>query len=396
MYRANWKDLFGSVARYRRANPENASMIDTVERFCDQELRARITTDYGSATPDKMRALMSQFGELGIFGLTVPRIHGGIGLDSTTYGLMAKSIESVDSGYRSAFSVQSSLVMGPISEFGTEYQRKKYLPELYSGRMIGCFGLTEPNAGSDPGGMTSTAVRDGDEWIVTASKTWITNAPIADLCLIWAKDVDDGGRLKGFLVERDTPGLETPVIPGKESLKASITGSIIAEEIRVPVANVLDVSGYKGPFSCLNSARMGIAYGALGAAERSIDVALRYTEDRHQFGSPLASKQAVQIRLANAVREYNMGLAGCMAATAATAAGGPVDPTAISVLKRNSVQKSLDIARDMRDMLGGNGIVGDYEIIRHMVNLETVNTYEGTATIHDLIVGRAVTGHSAF
>jgi len=388
--RANWKDIFGGVGRYLKANPESAAMLEVVDKFCEQELRPRLASDYGDASPEKMRGLMKEFGELGVFGPTVGTANGGLGLDKTAYGLMAKKIESVDSGYRSMFSVQSSLIMHPIEQFGTDSQRKKYLPELQKGTLIGAFGLTEPNAGSDPGGMTSTATRDGNDWILNGEKTWISNSPISDIALVWAKCADDG-LLRGFLVERDSPGFETPVINGKESLKASITGSIFLEDVRVPNSNVLNVTGYRGPFECLNSARLGIAFGTLGAAERCIEVALDYTESRHQFGAPLASKQLVQKKLADAVREYNMALAGCLAAT-----DGTPNTTAISILKRNSVQKSLDIARDMRDLLGGNGIVADYDVIRHLVNLETCQTYEGTSHIHDLIVGRDITGHSAF
>ena len=388
--RANWKDIFGGVGRYLKANPESAAMLEVVDKFCEQELTPRLASDYGDASPEKMRGLMKEFGELGVFGPTVGTANGGLGLDKTAYGLMAKKIESVDSGYRSMFSVQSSLIMHPIEQFGTDSQRKKYLPELQKGTLIGAFGLTEPNAGSDPGGMTSTATRDGNDWILNGEKTWISNSPISDIALVWAKCADDG-LLRGFLVERDSPGFETPVINGKESLKASITGSIFLEDVRVPNSNVLNVTGYRGPFECLNSARLGIAFGTLGAAERCIEVALDYTESRHQFGAPLASKQLVQKKLADAVREYNMALAGCLAAT-----DGTPNTTAISILKRNSVQKSLDIARDMRDLLGGNGIVADYDVIRHLVNLETCQTYEGTSHIHDLIVGRDITGHSAF
>jgi glutaryl-CoA dehydrogenase len=387
--RANWKDIFGGVGRYLKANPESAAMLEVVDKFCEQELRPRLASDYGDASPEKMRGLMKDIGALGVFGPTVSTEYGGLGLDKTAYGILCTSIESVDSGYRSAFSVQSSLVMHPIEQFGTDEQRKKYLPELQSGRMIGCFGLTEPNSGSDPGSMTSIAVKDGNDWILNGEKTWISNSPICDIALVWAKCTDDG--LRGFLVERGSPGFETPVINGKESLKASITGSIFLEDVRVPNSNVLNVTGYRGPFECLNNARLGISYGVLGSAAHCISVALDYTESRHQFGAPLASKQLVQQKLADAVREYNVALAGCLAAT-----DGTPNTTAISILKRNSVQKSLDIARNMRDLLGGNGIVADYEVIRHMINLETVSTYEGSSHIHDLIVGRDITGHSAF
>ena len=388
--RANWKDIFGGVGRYLKANPESAAMLDVVDRFCKEELRPRLASDYGDASPEKMRDLMKHFGGLGVFGPTVSQQYGGLGLDKTAYGLIAKSIESVDSGYRSAFSVQSSLVMHPIEQFGTDAQRKKYLPELQSGRMIGCFGLTEPNAGSDPGGMTTTATRDGNDWILNGEKTWISNSPISDLAIVWAKCTDDG--LRGFLVERGSPGFETPVIDGKESLKASITGSIFLEDVRVPNSNVLNVTGYRGPFECLNSARLGIAFGTLGAAERCIEVALDYTESRHQFGAPLASKQLVQSILADCVISYNTSLASCLMSTS----DGQPNTTAISILKKNSVKNSLDIARETRALLGGNGIVANYDIFRHMSNLETCITYEGTDIVHSMIIGRDITGHSAF
>lgn len=389
--RANWKDIFGGVGRYLKANPESAAMLDVVDKFCEQELRPRLASDYGDASPEKMRGLMKDFGELGVFGPTVSPKYGGLGLHTTTYGLMAKSIESVDSGYRSMFSVQSSLVMGAISQFGTDAQRKKYLSELQKGRIIGSFGLTESNAGSDPGGMTSTATRDGDEWFLNGEKQWITSSPIADIFIIWAKCTDDG-KLRGFIVERDFPGIETPVITDKEFLKASITGSIFLDNVRVPERNRLNVVGYKGPFECLNKARMSIAFGSLGAASECLQIGIDYTSKRHQFGEPLASKQAIQIKLANGVRNYNVALASCLAGTV----DSPPNITAISILKRNSVQTALDIARDVRDMLGGNGIVTGYHIARHAQNLEVVNTYEGTATIHDLLIGRSITGYGAF
>jgi glutaryl-CoA dehydrogenase len=389
--RANWKDIFGGVGRYLRANPESAAMLEVVDKFCEQELRPRLASDYGDASPEKMRGLMKEIGALGVFGPTVSTANGGLGLDKTAYGLFCRSIESVDSGYRSAFSVQSSLTMHPIEQFGTDSQRKKYLPELQSGRMIGCFGLTEPNAGSDPGGMTSIAVKDGEDWVLNSQKTWITASPISDIALVWAKCSNDG-LLRGFLVERGSPGFETPVIDGKESLKASITGSIFLEDVRVPNSNVLNVTGYRGPFTCLNSARLGIAFGTLGAAERCIEVALDYTESRHQFGAPLASKQLVQQKLADCVISYNTSLASCLMSTS----DGQPNTTAISILKKNSVKNSLDIARETRALLGGNGIVADYEIFRHMSNLETCITYEGTDIVHSLIIGRDITGHSAF
>jgi len=389
--RANWKDIFGGVGRYLKANPESAAMLEVVDKFCEQELRPRLASDYGDASPEKMRGLMKEFGELGVFGPTVGTEYGGLGLDKTAYGLFCRSIESVDSGYRSAVSVQSSLCMHPIEQFGTDEQRKKYLPELQSGRMIGCFALTEPNAGSDPGGMTTTATRDGNDWILNGEKTWISNSPICDTAIVWAKCTSDG-KLRGFIVERDSPGFETPVIADKEFLKASITGSIFLDNVRVPERNRLDVIGYRGPFECLNNARLGISYGSLGAAADCLQTAIDYTSERHQFGAPLASKQAIQIRLATGVRNYNVALAACLAGTV----DSPPNITAISILKRNSVQTALDIARDTRDMLGANGIVKDYHVARHLQNLEVVQTYEGTAGIHDLIIGKSITGYSAF
>jgi glutaryl-CoA dehydrogenase len=389
--RANWKDIFGGVGRYLKANPESAAMLDVVDKFCEQELRPRLASDYGDASPEKMRGLMKEIGALGVFGPTVSPEYGGLGMDKTAYGLLCTSIESVDSGYRSMFSVQSSLTMHPIEQFGTDSQRKKYLPELQKGTLIGAFGLTEPNSGSDTGSMTTTAKKDGNDWILNGEKQWITNSPICDLAIVWAKCSDDG-RLRGFIVERGSPGLETPVIADKEFLKASITGSIFLDNVRVPERNRLDVIGYRGPFECLNSARLGIAYGSLGSAADCLQTAIDYTSERHQFGAPLASKQAIQIRLANGVRNYNVALAACLAGTV----DSPPNITAISILKRNSVQTALDIARDVRDMLGANGIVTGYHVARHLQNLEVVQTYEGTAGIHDLVVGKSITGYSAF
>ena len=388
-----WKDIF---QLYKHLPTENKIVLSTTAHFANDYLKSHVIDDFRNETNLKdARERIKEMGKIGLLGPTIVS-HGCTGVDKLTYGLMAKEIESVDSGYRSMFSVQSSLVMNPISKFGSEEQKDKYLPELCSGNMIGCFGLTEPNHGSDPGGMTSSAILDGNEYVLNASKTWITNAPIADLFLIWAKSTADNGKIRGFLVERNTPGLTTSTISGKFSLRTSPTGSISADDVRIPKANVLpNVIGFRGPFDCLNSARFGIAFGALGAAESCIKIAQEYSQDRRQFGSPLASKQVIQQSLANAVSEYNVGLSACFSAAEYLKDEQAV-PEVISLIKRNSCRKSLQIARDMRDILGGNGISDEYAIVRHMLNLEAVNTYEGTETIHGLILGRYITGYPAF
>ena len=339
------------------------------------------------------RDIMTEMGALGLLGATLPPKYGCAGASYVVYGLMAREVERVDSGYRSAMSVQSSLVMHPIHAYGTEAQRERYLPKLASGEWVGCFGLTEPDHGSDPGGMTSRAVRDGDEFVLNGAKTWITNAPIADVALVWAK-LD--GDIRGFLVERPTPGLSTPRIEGKMSMRASATGQIVLDEVRIPADNLLPgARGLGGPFGCLNRARYGIAWGAMGAAEFCWHAARRYVLDREQFGRPLAANQLVQKKLADMQTEIALGLQGCLRMGRLFDAGR-LAVESISLMKRNNCGKALEVARMARDMHGGNGISDEYHVIRHLMNLETVNTYEGTHDIHALILGRAQTGLQAF
>ena len=339
------------------------------------------------------RAIMDEMGALGLLGATLPPKYGCAGASYVVYGLMAREVERVDSGYRSAMSVQSSLVMHPIHAYGTDAQRERYLPRLASGEWVGCFGLTEPDHGSDPGGMASRAVRDGDEFVLNGTKTWITNAPIADVALVWAK-LD--GDIRGFLVERGTAGLSTPRIEGKMSMRASATGQIAMADVRIPAANLLPgARGLGGPFGCLNRARYGIAWGALGAAEFCWHAARSYVLDRQQFGRPLAANQLVQKKLADMQTDIALGLQGCLRMGRMLDAGHlPVET--ISLMKRNNCGKALEVARSARDMHGGNGISDEFHVIRHVMNLETVNTYEGTHDIHALILGRAQTGLQAF
>ncbi len=339
------------------------------------------------------REIMNEMGELGLLGATLPAKYGCAEASYVCYGLMAREVERVDSGYRSAMSVQSSLVMHPIHAYGSEEQRARYLPRLATGEWVGCFGLTEPDHGSDPGSMTTRAEQTGDGYLLNGAKMWITNAPIADVAVVWAK-LD--GRIRGFLVERDTPGFSTPKIDGKMSLRASATGQIALQDVHVPATNLLPGAvGLGGPFGCLNRARYGIAWGAMGAAEFCWHAAREYTLQRSQFGRPLAANQLVQKKLADMQTEIALGLQGCLRM------GRLLDDErlpveSISLLKRNNCGKALDIARMARDMHGGNGISDEYHVIRHVMNLETVNTYEGTHDIHALILGRAQTGIQAF
>lgn len=336
---------------------------------------------------------MREMGELGILGATI-KGHGCAGVSSVAYGLMAREVERVDSGYRSAMSVQSSLVMYPIYAFGSDEQRERFLPGLARGDLIGCFGLTEPNHGSDPEGMETRALDRGDHFLLSGSKTWITNSPIADVFIVWAKD--EGGVVRGFILERGMAGLEAPPIHGKFSLRASTTGMIMMDGVRVPKANVLPgVTGLKGPFSCLSNARYGIAWGALGAAEFCVSYTRDYLLERRQFGRPLASNQLPQRKLADAITEIGIGLQACLRVGRLKDEASWA-PEMVSIIKRNSCGKALAIARDCRDMLGGNGICDEYHVIRHVLNLEAVNTYEGTHDIHALILGRAITGIQSF
>ncbi|MDE0224784.1 MAG: acyl-CoA dehydrogenase [Gammaproteobacteria bacterium] len=339
------------------------------------------------------RQIMNDMGSAGFLGATLPEKYGCAGVSYTSYGLVAREIERVDSGYRSAMSVQSSLVMYPIYAYGTERQRERFLPGLASGELVGCFGLTEPDHGSDPAGMVTRAVSDGDGYVLNGAKMWITNSPIADVAVVWAK-LD--GVIRGFLVERSMEGFSTPAIEGKMSLRASVTGEIVLDDVRVPGENLLpDARGLAGPFGCLNRARFGIAWGAMGAAEFCWHAARRYTLDRTQFDRPLAANQLVQKKLADMQTEISLGLQGCLRIGRLLDEDRlPVET--ISLMKRNNCGKALDIARMARDMHGGNGISDEFHVIRHVMNLETVNTYEGTHDIHALILGRAQTGLQAF
>ncbi|WP_119303436.1 acyl-CoA dehydrogenase [Dongia deserti] len=339
------------------------------------------------------REIMTELGELGLLGSTIDG-YGCAGTNYVSYGLIAREVERVDSGYRSAMSVQSSLVMHPIHAYGTEEQRQKYLPRLATGEIVGCFGLTEPDYGSDPGGMKTRAKKSSGGYVLNGAKMWITNAPIADIAVVWAKTEDDV--IRGFILERGMKGLSTPKIEGKFSLRASLTGEIVMDDVFVPEENLLpNVSGLKGPFGCLNNARYGISWGALGAAEFCWHAARQYTLDRKQFGRPLAANQLIQKKLADMQTEITLGLHACLR-LGRLKDEGRATPEAISMLKRNSCGKALDIARQARDMHGGNGVADEFHVIRHVMNLEAVNTYEGTHDIHALILGRAQTGIQAF
>ena len=371
---------------------EQKMIIDSTKSFANQYLKPRILNDYKNEIVDKN--IFKEMGQMGILGPTI-KGYNCLGDSYLTYGLIAKEIEAIDSGYRSMFSVQSSLVMNPINKFGSEEQKNKYLPELASGNMIGCFGLTEPDHGSNPAGMITNAQKDGNQYILNGSKTWISNSPIADLFLVWAKDKSDDNKIKGFLIEKNTPGLTAPKIDGKLSLRASVTGMIMMDDVKIPKENILQVEGLKGPFTCLNDARLGISFGTLGAAESCIDQVIDYTTQRKQFNQFLAEKQLIQFKLADMITEYNLALSSCYQ-VALLKDNNEAIPEMISMIKRNSCQKSLDIARKSRDILGGNGISEEYNVFRHLTNLETVNTYEGTADIHALILGKFFTGFSSF
>ena len=371
---------------------EQKMIIDSTKAFANQYLKPRIINDYKNEIVDKN--IFKEMGQMGILGPTI-KGYNCLGDSYLTYGLIAKEIEAIDSGYRSMFSVQSSLVMNPINKFGSEEQKNKYLPELASGNMIGCFGLTEPDHGSNPAGMITNAQKDGNQYILNGSKTWISNSPIADLFLVWAKDKSDDNKIKGFLIEKNTPGLTAPKIDGKLSLRASVTGMIMMDDVKIPKENILQVEGLKGPFTCLNDARLGISFGTLGAAESCIDQVIDYTTQRKQFNQFLAEKQLIQFKLADMITEYNLALSSCYQ-VALLKDNNEAIPEMISMIKRNSCQKSLEIARKSRDILGGNGISEEYNVFRHLTNLETVNTYEGTADIHALILGKFFTGFSSF
>ena len=363
-------------------------IIDSVKKFSQSELLPKVNNDLKKS---RTRELHKKFGELGILGPTVNG-YDCLGLSYKMYGLIAKEIEYVDSGYRSMYSVQSSLVMNPINKYGSKSAKDKYLNKLGMGEYIGCFGLTEPDSGSDASSMKTNAVKDGNNYIINGSKTWITNSPVADVMIIWAKN---GTTINGFILDRGMDGIETPKIDTKMSLNTSDTGMIFLNDVKVPQCNKLDINGMKGPLSCLNDARLGISFGVLGAAEYCIENTIEYGKNRSLFGSLLVEKQLYQSKLANMVTEYNMGLLSSLQVADYVDKGESI-PEMISLIKRNNCGKSLSIIRDCRDMLGGNGITEDYNIFRHLINLETVNTYEGTFDIHSLILGNYITGYKAF
>ncbi|CAN7146427.1 acyl-CoA dehydrogenase [Rhizobium sp. LjRoot30] len=373
-------------------NDDERMVLKTAHDYAQEKLLPRLPDAFRLEKTDP--AIFREMGELGLLGPTISPEYGGAGLGYVSYGLIAREVERVDSGYRSMMSVQSSLVMVPIETFGSEAQKQKYLPKLAAGEWIGCFGLTEPNHGSDPGSMVTRAKKVDGGYALTGAKTWISNAPIADVFVVWAKTED--GLIRGFVLEKGWKGLSAPAIHGKVGLKASITGEVVMDNVFVPEENMFpEVTGLKGPFTCLNSARFGIAWGALGAAEACYATARQYVLDRQQFGRPLAANQLIQKKLADMVTEISLGLQGCLRLGRMKEDGHPpVELT--SILKRNSCGKALDIARAARDMLGGNGISDEFGIARHLVNLEVVNTYEGTHDIHALILGRAITGIAAF
>jgi glutaryl-CoA dehydrogenase len=367
---------------------------DTARQYAQGRLMPRVIEAYREEKTD--RKIFDEMGELGLLGVTIPEEYGGVGASYVAYGLVAREVERVDSGYRSMMSVQSSLVMYPIYAYGDETQRRKYLPKLASGEWVGCFGLTEPDAGSDPGGMKTRAERTGSGYRLTGTKTWISNSPIADVFVVWAKSAAHDNEIRGFVLEKGMKGLSAPKIGGKLSLRASITGEIVMDNVEVGEDALLpNVSGLKGPFGCLNRARYGIAWGAMGAAEFCWHAARQYTLDRKQFGRPLAQTQLVQKKLADMQTEIALGLQGALRA-GRLFDEGRLAPEAISLIKRNNCGKALDIARQARDMHGGNGIQEEYHVMRIAQNLETVNTYEGTHDVHALILGRAQTGLQAF
>jgi glutaryl-CoA dehydrogenase len=366
-------------------------VADSARAYCQEKLLPRVRDGFRNETFD--RAIMTEMGEMGFLGPTIPEEYGGAGLSYVCYGLVAREIERVDSGYRSAASVQSSLVMHPIYAYGSEEQRRRFLPKLASGEFVGCFGLTEPDHGSDPGSMVTRAVKEAGGYRLNGAKMWITNSPIADVAVVWAK-LD--GDIRGFVVERGTKGFSTPKIEGKFSLRASVTGEIVLDDCLVPEANLLpNVRGLSGPFGCLNRARYGISWGAMGAAEFCWHAARSYTMERKQFGRPLAANQLIQKKLADMQTEITLGLHGALR-LGRLMDEGKAAPPAISLMKRNNCGKALAIAREARDMHGGNGVSDEYGVIRHMLNLEAVNTYEGTHDVHALILGRAQTGLQAF
>ncbi len=374
---------------------EDERMVrDTARAYAQEKLAPRIIDAFANEVTDP--AIFREMGDLGLLGPTIPEEYGGVGTSYVAYGLVAREVERIDSGYRSMMSVQSSLVMYPIYAYGSEEQKRKYLPKLASGEWIGCFGLTEPDAGSDPGGMKTRAVKTDGGYRLSGAKTWISNAPIADVFVVWAKSDAHGGGIRGFVLEKGMKGLSAPKIEGKLSLRASITGMIMLDDVEVGEDALLpDVQGLKGPFGCLNRARYGISWGALGAAEFCMHAARQYGLDRQQFGRPLAATQLYQKKLADMETEIALGLQASLR-VGRLMDEGRFAPEMVSIVKRNNVGKALDIARVSRDMHGGNGISGEYQVMRHVMNLETVNTYEGAHDVHALILGRAITGIAAF
>ena len=389
--RFDWEDPFRLDDQLTE---EERMLRDAARAYAQDKLQPRVIDAYRNEETDP--AIFREMGEMGLLGVTIPEEYGGLGASYVAYGLVAREVERVDSGYRSMMSVQSSLVMYPIYAYGSEEQRQKYLPKLASGEWIGCFGLTEPDAGSDPAGMKTVAKKTDNGYVLNGAKMWISNSPIADVFVVWAKSEAHGGKIRGFVLDKGMKGLSAPKIGGKLSLRASITGEIVMDNVEVGEDALLpNVEGLKGPFGCLNRARYGISWGVLGAAEFCLHAARQYGLDRTQFGKPLAQTQLHQLKMANMLTEIALGMQGSLRV------GRLMDearaaPEMISVIKRNNCGKALDIARWARDMHGGNGISEEYQVIRHMMNLETVNTYEGTHDVHALIVGRAITGLQAF
>jgi len=387
----NWQD---ALMLDDQLTEEERMIRDSAKSYAQEKLQPRITKAFANETTDP--EIFREMGEMGLLGVTIPEEYGGIDAGYVAYGLVAREVERVDSGYRSMMSVQSSLVMYPIYAYGSDSQREKYLPKLASGEFIGCFGLTEPDAGSDPGSLKTVAKKTDAGYLLNGTKMWISNSPIADVFVVWAKSEAHGGKIRGFVLDKGTKGLTAPKIEGKMSLRASITGEIVMQNVEVGQDALLPhVEGLKGPFGCLNRARYGIAWGVMGAAEACWHGALQYGLDRKQFNKPLAGTQLFQLKLANMQTEISLGLQGCLRV------GRLMDeakaaPEMVSLIKRNNCGKALEIARHARDMHGGNGISLEFQVIRHMVNLETVNTYEGTHDVHALILGRAQTGLQAF
>ncbi|PAV61613.1 hypothetical protein WR25_00646 isoform A [Diploscapter pachys] len=388
----NYKDALGLN---EQLTEDEQALMNSAHDYCQEKLLPRVTQAYREEKFDS--TLIPEMGAMGLLGAPYQG-YGCAGTTNVGYGLLAREVERVDSGYRSTMSVQTSLVIGPIYNYGSKEQKEKYIPDLASGKKIGCFGLTEPNHGSNPGGMETKATWDANSktYRLNGTKTWISNSPVADVFIVWARSDKHENKIKGFILEKGMKGLSAPKIEGKLSLRASITGQIAMDDVRVPEENLLpNISGLAGPFGCLNNARLGIAWGALGAAEECFHLARQYAIDRKQFGKPLAQTQLIQLKFADMLTEISLGLQAALRVTRLKDEG-KILPEQISIIKRNNCGKALEIARKARDVLGGNGIVDEYHIIRHMINLETVNTYEGTHDIHALILGRAITGLQAF